>query len=110
MTTTNVSRLTPTELVERRNSGELWRLLDVREPWEIDISNVDGALAIPMAEIPERIGELAVEDRIAVLCHTGVRSAVVAAWLLQRGFTTVANVEGGIDAWSVEVDGAIPRY
>ena len=110
MTVTEVVNLTPAEFVERSNKGELWRLLDVREPWELNIASVAETMTIPMATIPGRIGELNRYDRVAVLCHSGVRSARVAAWLLQQGFESVANIEGGIDAWSVEVDGTIPRY
>jgi rhodanese-related sulfurtransferase len=67
-------------------------------------------MAMPMAEVPGRLHELNRNDSVAVLCHSGVRSARVAAWLIQQGFESVANIEGGIDAWSVEVDGTIPRY
>jgi len=102
--------LTPTELVKRSDSGEVWTLLDVREPWELSIAKVTDAVAMPMAQVPGRCSELAADDRIAVLCHTGVRSAAVASWLLRNGFKSVANVEGGIDAWSVTIDGSIPRY
>lgn len=102
--------LTPTELVARQTSGELWRLLDVREPWEWETASVAGAVHMSMREMPIRVAELDPAEPTAVLCHTGVRSKQVASWLLAIGFMTVANVEGGIDAWSREVDGSIPRY
>ncbi len=105
-----VLRLTPTELMERWAAGERWQLIDVREPWEIAIAGLANAVAIPMAEIPVRMADLGHQEAVAVMCHTGVRSAAVAAWLAERGFSRVANVEGGIDAWSVEVDASIPRY
>lgn len=65
---------------------------------------------MPMPEVPARVAELDPAEPIAVLCHTGVRSARVAGWLLANGFATVANVEGGIEAWSRAVDGSVPRY
>ena len=102
--------ITPAGLQERKRAGELWQLLDVREPWEIRIASVPDAMLIPMHEVAARIGELDAAESIAVLCHTGVRSARVAGWLLARGFTIVANIEGGIDAWSKDVDGSIRRY
>lgn len=110
MTARKALNLTPAELLERRNSGELWRLLDVREPWEIRIASVSGAALIPMRELPGRLAELDTAEAVAILCHSGVRSAKVADWLVDSGFATVANVTGGIDAWSTEVDASIPRY
>ncbi|MBT8098506.1 MAG: hypothetical protein KJO82_02085 [Gammaproteobacteria bacterium] len=102
--------VTPAELVQRRNSGELWRLLDVREPWETEIVRVDDAIFMPMQELPSRLTELSPEEPLAVLCHTGGRSARVAEFLMHRGFSRVANVTGGIDAWSISVDASLPRY
>ena len=110
MPATKALNLTPAELLERQNSGELWRLLDVREPWEVEIASIAGAVLIPMQQLPGRLAELDADDRVAVLCHSGGRSARVADWLAGNGFTTVANVEGGIDAWSTEIDTTIPRY
>ena len=102
--------LSPTDLLERRENGEAWQLLDVREPREIELAHIDGTLNIPMAQVPGRLGELDREAPIAVLCHSGGRSARIAALLVQAGFSRVANVTGGIDAWAVEIDQSIPRY
>lgn len=110
MAVAEVQRLTPTEFVERSGKGELWRLLDVREPWEMSVALVAGSMAMPMAQVPGRLSELSRHEPVAVICHSGMRSATVAAWLLRQGFESVANIEGGIDAWSVQVDGTIPRY
>ena len=105
-----VEELSPRALMERREAGELWQLLDVRELWELDIVSVADAEHIPMGSIPERFGELDPQRPVAVLCHSGVRSARVAAFLLQQGFCAVANVSGGIDAWATEVDTSLARY
>lgn len=102
--------LTPATFTERRLSGETWQLLDVREPWELERAAVADALHIPMAEIPERLGELNQEEPIAVLCHSGVRSARVAGYLVAQGYAKVANISGGIDAWSIQVDPRVPQY
>lgn len=102
--------LTPAEFVKRRESGELWQLLDVREPWETQIASIDDCVKIPMREMPARLNELDLQTPIAVLCHGGVRSASVAAWLSASGAENVANISGGIDAWSVTVDPTISRY
>lgn len=89
-------------------------LLDVREPWEIQTASVlpEGfdVVAIPMNQVPARLGELPQGRPIACLCHHGARSQRVAMFLAQQGYDDVANVAGGIDAWSRERDPGIPRY
>lgn len=89
-------------------------LLDVREPRELQVASVSPSgctlLAIPMHEIPARLAELGTGQRIACLCHHGGRSQQVALFLQHHGYAQVANVAGGIDAWSLTVDPTVPRY
>lgn len=90
-------------------------VLDVREPWELQTASVKPEagytlVAIPMGEIPARLGELDANRPVACLCHHGGRSQRVAGFLAQNGFTRVANIAGGIDAWSQERDPRVPRY
>jgi rhodanese-related sulfurtransferase len=89
-------------------------VLDVREPWELQTASVrpDGfeLLAIPMRSVPERYLELDHTRPIACLCHHGARSAQVAQFLLQNGFTDVVNIHGGIHAWSQVLDPSVPVY
>jgi len=89
-------------------------VLDVREPWELQTASVRAEgfelLAIPMNEIPARIGELDAALPVACLCHHGGRSLQVARFLAQNGFKHLANVAGGINAWSAERDATVPRY
>ncbi len=89
-------------------------VLDVREPAEWATASVkpDGfaLLTIPMGVIPPRLQELDPEQPIACLCHHGGRSMQVASFLKARGFSHVANIAGGINAWSAELDSTIPRY
>ncbi len=85
-------------------------LLDVREDEELQIVSVSGARHIPMGDIPSRLGELDPDVEIYCLCHHGMRSAQVAGYLAQQGFDKVRNVRGGIDAWAIFVDEALPRY
>jgi rhodanese-related sulfurtransferase len=89
-------------------------VLDVREPEELEIASIraDGfeLLVIPMNDIPGRLAELDPQRPVAVLCHHGGRSQRVAMFLASNGFATVANVAGGIDAWSLERDASVPRY
>lgn len=89
--------------------GDQGRVLDVREPWEYARVHLEGALHIPMAEVPGRLEELNSEHTYLVLCHHGSRSAQVTAFLTSRAYKAV-NVAGGIDAWAVELDPSLPRY
>jgi rhodanese-related sulfurtransferase len=98
------------ELAARRIAGEPIVVLDVREPDELAVASLDGALHIPMDEVPARLAELPADCDIAVLCHSGRRSAAVSGFLRANGFARVQNVSGGIDAWSCEVDPEVPRY
>ena len=93
-------------------------VLDVREPWELQTASVKAEgftlLAIPMREIPPRLAELQAslghDHPIACLCHHGMRSLQVANYLAQSGFGEVVNLQGGIEAWSRELDSSVPRY
>lgn len=89
-------------------------VLDVREPGELRTASVrpDGfeLVAIPMNEVPARLSELDPDRPVACLCHHGARSQRVAMFLEHNGFTQVANIAGGIDAWSAERDAGVPRY
>ena len=89
-------------------------VLDVREPSELQTASVTAEgftlLAIPMGSIAARLAELDPEQPIACLCHHGGRSMQVASFLQSRGFTHVANIAGGIHAWSDELDPRVARY
>lgn len=89
-------------------------LLDVREPWEVALGRIELAqarsLAIPMNEIPRRLGEIDPGNVIVCVCHHGMRSAQVANFLERQGYTSVFNLSGGTDAWSTQVDPQLPRY
>ncbi len=100
-------------LEDARQHGEPV-VLDVREPSELQVASIkaDGftLLTIPMGVIPPRLSELDPEQPIACLCHHGGRSMQVASFLQARGFAHVANIAGGINAWSAEVDPTVARY
>jgi rhodanese-related sulfurtransferase len=108
-----VPELSPTEFAARWPSyaaGDDVVLLDVREHDELAIAAVDGALHIPMREVPAKIADLDSGKPLVVMCHSGVRSRRVAEFLQGNGFTNVFNLEGGIDAWSTQIDSRVPRY
>ena len=103
--------ITTEEVKSKLDKGEAFTLLDVREPWEFETAHMDGANLIPMGDVPSRAHqELDPEDHIVVVCHHGVRSMNVTAWLRQQGFDKAQSMRGGIDAWSRTVDGKVPVY
>jgi rhodanese-related sulfurtransferase len=87
------------------------KLIDVREPWEFATARIEGSLPMPMGDVPVRVHqELDPEERLVVVCHHGIRSMNVTAWLRNQGFEQAQSLRGGIDAWAVEVDAAVGRY
>ena len=103
--------ITPEEVKDKLDAGEEFTLVDVREPWEFETAHIDGAKLMPMGEVPARAHqEFDPEDHIVVICHHGVRSMNVTAWLRQQGFEKAQTMRGGIDAWSRRVDGKVPVY
>lgn len=99
-------------------SGITPLVLDVREPWEISTASVKpladapafDVLLMPIQSIVQRLNELPQDRPIACLCHHGIRSQQVAAFLLNRGFEHVINISGGIEAWSHELDSSVATY
>jgi rhodanese-related sulfurtransferase len=85
-------------------------LLDVRENWEYGTCHIAGSTLMPMNTIPARIDDLDEEADIVCICHHGARSMQVAAFLERNGFGKVINLTGGIHAWAVQVDSAMPKY
>ncbi len=85
-------------------------LLDVRERWEYDRARLPGAKLVPLAQLAEHAEELDANAEYVVYCHHGGRSAMAAQQLKAQGFKHVANLEGGIDAWSDLIDSTVPKY
>jgi len=98
------------ELKQRIDEGRPLTLLDVRNPQEYEIARIDGALLIPLHELRDRLGELDPAADLVVHCHHGGRSAQAVQFLRQMGFAHAVNLAGGINAWSLEIDPAVPRY
>jgi rhodanese-related sulfurtransferase len=90
------------------------QLIDVREYYEVEIAAIPGFSVLPLSEFAQWSEVLharfEAETRTIVMCHHGIRSAQMCQWLMTQGFTDVANVTGGIDAYSRFVDPTIPRY
>ncbi len=103
-----VSHVSCQQALELQAQGAL--ILDVREPWELEIAAINGALNIPMQSIPAALDALPREQDIVIICHHGMRSMNVARFLERQGFDALFNVTGGTDAWSRQVDPALARY
>jgi adenylyltransferase/sulfurtransferase len=97
------------ELKQRLDAGENLFLLDVRDEYEYEISNIGGQL-IPLPELPKRVNELDANLKIITVCKMGPRGAKAAQVLHNAGFTHVWNLAGGIHAWSDRVDHAVRKY
>src|SRR5665811_996855 len=99
------------EVKSMQDAGQGFELVDVREPWEYEVAHLAGSKHIPMGDIPARFNqELDPENHIVVVCHHGVRSMSVTAWLRQQGFEKVQSLRGGIDRWSREIGPPVPLY
>ncbi len=100
------------ELKSRLDRDEDLVLIDCREPSEHAIANIKQALLLPMSEMQARSAELGSYQgkHIVVHCHHGGRSLTVANWLRQSGFRSAQSLQGGIHAWSTEIDPSVPTY
>ena len=105
-----VPTITATELKTKIDRKEKFVLVDVREPFEYDISRIPGSKLIPLGELPARLSELDSADDIVLHCKVGGRSAKALRILQEAGFRKLNNLQGGITAWSDEVDPSTPKY
>ncbi len=105
--------ITVLEVKRKLDAGEPLVLLDCREPFEHDLCRIAGSELIPMNTIPQQLAtveRLTDRGQLVVYCHHGMRSLNVTNWLRQQGVDNVVSMTGGIDAWSLQVDRAVPRY
>jgi rhodanese-related sulfurtransferase len=107
-----IPQIAPAELVAWRADASRPApvVVDVREPWEYAHCRIEGALSVPLRELPARVGELPAQRELVLVCHHGSRSQHAAQWLAQNGFAAVHNLRGGVEAWAQDVDPAMPRY
>jgi rhodanese-related sulfurtransferase len=107
-----VREISAAELLAIQKQGQPLLLLDVRQPEEWQRARIEGAQLLPLGELELRLAELSdwKERRVIAHCHHGGRSAAACQILAAAGFTDVSNLVGGIDAWSLTVDPAVPRY
>jgi len=101
----------PEKVKRLREQGEKFTLLDVREAWEFETSQIEDSIHIPMGDVPSRAHqELDPDEHIVVVCHHGMRSLSVTTWLRQQGFEKAQSMRGGIDGWARTVDPKVPLY
>ena len=105
-----VNEITAHELQARREAGTGPLVIDVREKWELDVASLPDVRHIPMGDIPARLAELDPHQEIVIMCRSGGRSMQVAQFLARNGFGKVANLTGGILAWSRDVDPSVRAY
>jgi rhodanese-related sulfurtransferase len=105
-----VREISVLELKARRDRGEKPLVLDVRESWELQLARLPDVVHVPMNQVPARLGELSKDTETIVMCHAGGRSMRVAQFLANQGFSNVANLAGGIAAWSESIDATVPQY
>jgi adenylyltransferase/sulfurtransferase len=98
------------ELERMRAANAAFVLLDVREDFELEIASLAFAKHVPLGSLVERRAEIPADADVVVMCHSGVRSDHAARFLRGSGYASVANLAGGIDAWSREVDPTVPTY
>src|SRR5881275_273080 len=107
---TNLPTISVRELKEKLDARQPVQLVDVREPFEHEIANIDSARLIPLGELSDRLKELDRGRLTIVHCHSGMRSAQAVRLLREAGFENVFNLEGGIAKWSDEIDPDVPKY
>jgi adenylyltransferase/sulfurtransferase len=105
-----VRALSASELDEKITSGEDWKLIDVREPYEFDICRLPLSTLIPMSRIAGQLDRIPRDKPVVLYCHHGMRSAQVIRYLQQQGFSNLYNLSGGIESWALEVDDEMERY
>jgi len=102
--------ISPLDLSRRLAEGSALILLDVREPEELEICRIQGAVHIPLGDLARRASELDSDATIVCICHHGRRSAMAAGLLAQADFKKLVNLTGGIDAWAEDMDPQMARY
>ena len=105
-----ITQITAIQLQEKLQENENLMLLDVREANEFEYARIEGSQLIPLSLIPLKVDELCSEREMVLICHHGVRSMQASTYLERNGFAKLYNLQGGIDAWSIECDSSVPRY
>ncbi|QJR36663.1 HesA/MoeB/ThiF family protein [Gemmatimonas groenlandica] len=106
----SIQHLSPADVAALLTGDDAPTIIDVREQWEYDLVHLPVSTLIPLSTLASRANDLDPSRSYALLCHHGMRSEMAANWLMQHGFLRLINIDGGIDAWSMDVDSSLPRY
>lgn len=98
------------ELNKKKEAGDSFTLLDVREPHEVHISKIENSMLIPLDDLPDRLNELDKNKEIVIMCRSGGRSAKACELLQKNGFDNVSNLKGGVNEWAKKIDNSLPIY
>ena len=105
-----MNSITVKELKNKFISKDQFFLIDIREPYEINIAKIKESIHIPMNEIPNEVKKFKQNDELVIMCRSGIRSELICNYLEENSFTKVYNLTGGIIAWSKEIDPEITIY
>lgn len=107
-----IPQIDPVDLKARLDAGEDLLVVDVRLPWELEISSVDFAKHIILDELPNRLDEIPHDKTVVLICRSGNRSQMAGDFLVSKGYDRdkLLNLEGGILAWAQEVDDNLPQF
>lgn len=104
-----MQRMQPAELADYLTHAKPL-LIDVREPWEFEICQLENSVNIPMARIPNHLAQIREAEECVIICHHGVRSMNVIQYLLQQDINNLINLDGGVDGWAQTVDRDMALY
>ena len=97
-------------LSKELDAGKTYKILDVRQGWEIGVCAFEGSINVPLMNIPGHVAELPRDEALVVVCHHGMRSQQAVNWLRAQGFDNAINLQGGINAWAQNVDTDMATY
>lgn len=103
-----IQSISPQQLKDRLEAGEVLNVIDVRMDWELDISRLDFAQQIVLDDLPDRLNEIPKDQPVVVFCRSGARSLQAGMFLSHQGWPEVYNLEGGILAWARQIDPSLP--
>ena len=105
-----IEEITVSELNKKISNKEEFILLDVRTDSEYYLSSIEGSMHIPMNNVPNKLDSLDSDKEIIVQCKSGIRSARICEFLIQKGYSNIKNLQGGIVAWAEQIDPSIIVY
>tara|TARA_B100000029_G_scaffold512645_2_gene609895 strand:- start:497 stop:823 length:327 start_codon:yes stop_codon:yes gene_type:complete len=107
---TNIKEISVQSLNQKISNNDNFQLIDVREYQELEISKISQSIHIPMNTIPDNIDQIDFSNSVIIMCKSGGRSAQVCQYLIDRGYSNIYNLKGGIISWALEIDPNMDTY